>query len=447
MNTRKYFIKFKSLLIALIASLIFLSCGSFSGASYFSNDGIYTSEIPKRSERNSESISNNNNYYTNYFKDLIQDDVSENEIYFTDTENYASQDIYLDENNYVESSQIPWGEKTTQTEIVVLNTGPNYMWGLSGFAFRGSPFWNSYYFNNPYRFGYGFYGSPFMDPFMGPFMEPFMNPYNGGYNGMWRFDPFYSPFGFHGGYGFGYGLNRWNRWNRWHPFGAGYYDYNNKRINGYGKDYNSTVARIKSGRGEKNYDGTKRSDRIEKQNSINRQNGEAVGSINSLNTGRGLNSLRTTYLLTNRGKNILGEKATRNSLTARPIFGSTSGAVGRSPGNSNTNPSKSIKGNSKGGFTRQPYRNLGNRQNPKTTSPRSVNQTSDSKRSITKQVRDKMNSSREYNSRNSNNYRKSTNRNYNSNNNFYSKPSYRNSSPTPSFNSGGGRTSSGRRRN
>jgi hypothetical protein len=125
------------------------------------------------------------------------------------------------------------------------------MWGLSGFAFRGSPFWNSYYFNNPYRFGYGFYGSPFMDPFMGPFMEPFMNPYNGGYNGMWRFDPFYSPFGFHGGYGFGYGLNRWNRWNRWHPFGVSYYDYNNKRINGYGKDYNSTVARIKSGRGEK----------------------------------------------------------------------------------------------------------------------------------------------------------------------------------------------------
>ena len=101
MNTRKYFIKFKSLLIALIASLTFLSCGSFSGASYFSNDGIYTSEIPKRSERNSESISNNNNYYTNYFKDLIQDDVSENEIYFTNTENYASEDVYLDENNYV----------------------------------------------------------------------------------------------------------------------------------------------------------------------------------------------------------------------------------------------------------------------------------------------------------------------------------------------------------
>jgi hypothetical protein len=446
MNTRKHNRKFRSFFIALVASLIFLSCGSFNGASYLSNDGIYTSEISKKSERKSRSISNNSNYYSNYFKDLVQDDVSENEIYFTDTENYSSEEVYLDENNYVESPQIPWGEKTTQTEIIIVNTRPNYMWGLSGFGFRGSPFWNNYYFNDPYRFGYGINRSPFMDPFI--------NPYYGGHAGFWGYDPFYSPFGFYGGYGFSrYGYNRWNSWNRLYPYGTGYYGYNNKSLKGYGKDYNSTVARVKSGRGEKNYEGTKRSDKIENLNTNNRKNVEIVESTNRINPGRGLNSLRTTYLLTNQGKNILGEKATGNSLTARPIIESKSGARGNSL--STTNPSKGIKGNSQGRFTLQPYRYLGDRKSTKTTSPRSVNQISPSKRSIPKLVRQNKNSSRKYNSRRSDTKSKPVNRNYSSNQN-YSKPSYRNSSPTRSFNSSGssrsfnsagGRPSSGGRRN
>ncbi len=437
MNTRKYFRKFRILSIALVASSVFLSCGSFSGASYFSNDGIYISEISKRSDLNSESIVNNSNYYSNYFKDLVQDDFPENKIYFTDTDNYTSEEFYLDENKDIKSSQIPWGEKSTQTEINIFNTSPNYFWGLSGFAFRGSPFWNNYYFNDPYRFGYGFNGTPFMDPFMGPFM----NPYYGGYSGLWRFSPFYSSFGFYGGYGFGYGLNSWNIG---YPFGVGYYNYY-KRSNGYDKDYISTIARVRSGRGEKNYERTKRSDRIEKQNSKNWKSSETVELTNRVNSGRSLNSLRAEYLLANREKNILGKKETKSSPTARPIIGPTLGVTGSSLGN--TNPSKGMTGNSKRRFSEQPYRSFRDRQSPKTTSPRSTNQTSrPTRRSISQQQQAReINSSREYNSRSSDNFRKSINRSYNSNNNFYSKPSYRNSYPPPSYNSVG-RSSSGNRR-
>ena len=105
-----------------------------------------------------------------------------------------------------------------------------------------------------------------------------------------------------------------------------------------------------------------------------------------------------------------------------------------------------MTGNSKRRFSEQSYRSLRDRQSPKTTSTRSVNQTSrPSKRSISQQQVREMNSSREYNSRNNDNFRKSINRIYNSNNNFYSKPSYRNSYPPPSYNSVG-RSSSGHRR-
>ncbi|MDG2109012.1 MAG: hypothetical protein P8J71_03585, partial [Flavobacteriaceae bacterium] len=103
MNTRKNYPKFKSLFIVL-SSLCFLSCGSFKGASYFSNDGIYTYGLKKNYERSSSDATDNGNYYSNYFKDLLQDNIQENELYFTDTENYTSEDIDLEKDNYVENS-------------------------------------------------------------------------------------------------------------------------------------------------------------------------------------------------------------------------------------------------------------------------------------------------------------------------------------------------------
>ena len=158
---------------------------------------------------------------------------------------------------------------------------------------------------------------------------------------------------------------------------------------------------------------------------------EFVESTNRINTGRGLNSLGTTYFLNNRKNNILGKKITGNSLTARPTYGTSSGALGSSLSDSNTKLSKGNNGNSKGRSTQaRYYRNIVERQRPNTTSPRNENRTLETRRSTTKMTKDQMRTSRGYKSRSSDSYSNSRYRNYNRNNNF-STPSYRNSSPAP----------------
>ena len=47
-------------------------------------------------------------------------------------------------------------------EVILVNNFQNYSWGLAGFGFGYSPFWNNYY-ANPYRFGYGGFYSPFLN--------------------------------------------------------------------------------------------------------------------------------------------------------------------------------------------------------------------------------------------------------------------------------------------
>jgi hypothetical protein len=454
MNAQLYSLKITSLFISLTASLSLLSCGSFQGASYFSSDGIYTNNVQTSSERSAVATNNNGDYYSNYFKDAAQENLAENEMYFTDTENYTSKEPYTDENTYVESSQIPWGEKTSQTEIIIVDRSPNYLWGLSSFAFRASPFWNNFY-NDPFRFGYGVYSTPFINPSM--------NPYFGGYSGYWGYDPFLSPFSYFPAYGYGYRWNMWNRWNRWGQYGTDYYGYNGSK--GYGKNYNSTVARIKSGRGEKNYEGSRRSNISQERNAKNNIGSNTDKQNNRINSGRGLNSLRTTYLLTNRVNNTLDAKTIGKSITARPVFGSAPSASSlNSINRANINLSKGVKSVlSSGRFTQSRYRSLGERQTPKTTSPRkSVNKSTTPKGGST---------SADYgsqNSRRTNSNSKATSRNYEnhtSRSNNHSKPSYRSTAPSRSYNStrssrsfssggssrssnsGGGRSSGGGRRN
>ena len=418
MNARTNYLRFSSFFIALTAFLTLLGCGSFQGASYFSSDGIYTTEVQPRTEQPTETATDNSNYYSNYFKDAAQGTNTENEMYFTDAENYSSEGSYINETEYVEDSQIPWGQKTTQTEIIFIDRTPNFLWGLSGFAFRASPFWNNYYFNDPFRFGYGVYGTPFINPYINPY-------FGGGYAGYWGYDPFFTPFGYNPGYRFGYGY-RWNRWNRWNRFGSahnGYY-----QNNAYAKDYQSTVARIKSGRGEKSYEGSKRgTDNIQDRNAKNGTNGAGIVTSNRINAGRGMNSLGTTYLLTNRRDNILGEKTAGKSRTARPVFGSTSGASDLSSSNkANINLSKGVQGNSTGRFSQSRYRSLGARQTPKTTSPRANRSSSTSRGTTTRRV-------------NSSTYKKSPTRNYSTGTTRRSSnKSYRTSAPSRSYNSSGG---------
>lgn len=421
MNELTIFPKFTSLFLVLVASLNLLSCGSFQGVSYFSSDGIYNSKVQIRNERPVPITKNNSNYYLNYFKDAAQGTISENEIYFTDTDNYTSEENYLDDSNYVESSQIPWGEKSTQTEIIIIDRSPNFMWGLSNFAFRTSPFWNNYY-SAPFRFGYGLNGTSLMDPFI--------NTYYGGYSGNWGYDTFFSPFSYYSGYRFGYGFG-WNRWSRWNHYGIGNNNYNH--ISDYGKDHSSTIARVKSGRGEKNYEGSKRSEKIQAQNAKNKNSSNSIVSSSRVNFGRGFNSLRKTHLFTNQRDNTLSDKAFGNSKTARPSFGSTSGIIGLSDSSRyNRTLSKSLQGNSKVRLNQSLYPNLGARNNTKTSSPRrSINSIvpSSSKKSLGRTKISKRSSS----------YSKPASRSYNNNStqrNYNSSTNLRSSSPARSYRSG-----------
>ena len=153
MKKKPLYLKLKNL-FSCILLIIFVSCGSFQGSSYFASDGIYFSQSKTGSE-NSKAVSKNN-YYQQYFKDAATNgyvETNEENTYFTDTNSYNSNVEYID-NATLENgnSQIPWGGETSQTEIILANTFPTYSWGLASFGFGYSPFWNNHYFN-PYRFG------------------------------------------------------------------------------------------------------------------------------------------------------------------------------------------------------------------------------------------------------------------------------------------------------
>lgn len=311
MKTNKLKITSIKKIFIYIVTINLASCGSFQFSSYYSNDGIYLSEKRINSE-NQRNI--DNNYYTQYFKNIAQSGIvnSESEsLIFTDVDSYNSISPYQDEEINYNSSQNPWGDETSQTEIILFNNRPNFMWGLSGFAFNYSPFWNNFY-SNPYRFGYGRFYNPW-------FYDSFLNPY-GGFAGMWGgFDPFYSPFGYGGfynpfGYGFGfrnrfrwsYGINRWNRFND-------YYGDNYRRRNS--SDYRSTIARIKSGRGEKTYNNSSDNRRRERSNDKKISSQNIQNTLNRINVGRGASLVRRNSITGyDRNRLVLSQMRSPNSI-------------------------------------------------------------------------------------------------------------------------------------
>ena len=329
MKTTSLYIRIKTTVFGFLMASLVLSCGSFQGASYFDSDGIYATQTSVRYEN--PKASKKSDYYTQYFQSVAEDgyvEPSADEIYFTDTDSYnGTQQNVVVEESY---SQIPWGGQTSQTEIVLIDNRPNFSWGLSGFAFNFSPFWNNYY-GNPYRFGFGRFYSPF-------FNRPFWNPY-GGYADFWGgFDPFYSPFSYYGGfynpYGFGY-RNPWNyRNNRWNRFNDFYGNNHNWRNN---RDYRSTVARIKSGRGEKTYpNDNSRSRQNAKEARRKTQNIE--NTLNRINLGRDINSVgRRSIVGYDRNRAGITSGGNVNPSNVLPIGGvvSRSRNLGLSQGNIN----------------------------------------------------------------------------------------------------------------
>ena len=360
MNALNTFTSTKITLIGIVTAALTLSCGSFQGASYYDSDGIYTSRSVIR-QTETPTQASNSNYYSSYFKDAAEGytDVSNDQLYFTNTNGYYSENNTEYQSQNTLNNQIPWGGQTTRTEVILVDNRPNYLWGLSGFAFSHSPYWRSYYYN-PYRYGYGYVS--------------YYNPYYG-YGGYWGgYDPFYSPYyyaGYYNGY-YGFGWNygyrwhnphRWNRWSNYHDYRSNSWYRNNR--------YNTTVARSSSRRGEKTYDNRSRDKQNKNSQQSKNRSADIQQTISRINVGRGAYSYGSVGSPISDRENVLGSKAgSGRSQTARPVFESTTsqGAV-----RSNSNPSKTIQSNTgrniNNGFTQSRY--LGNRNRTQTTSPRS----------------------------------------------------------------------------
>ena len=359
MNATFSLSKIKKLFLGLFCATLLISCGSFQSASYFETDGIYVSK-KSNSQESSQEVTQDT-YYSQYFQDVADGYIPETtqETYFTDTDAYTSSG--QNQSNDIDSgtSQIPWGGQTSQTEIIVGNNGPNYFWGgLSGFAFRTSSFWNNYY-GDSFRFGYGNFFNPFFNPYQSnfgfwgnQFFNPFMNPYS-------AYSNFYSPYGY---------ANYWNvnqRWGR-NRFMNGY---NNQNLND--RDFASTVARVRSGRGEKNYgNSSDRNNRNDDSKESKSDDRDVQRTINRINVGRGVNSIGRGVSIGSIGTNQLRGNITSNSrVTNSRNIGSTSGITGFY--SSNRNLTKALQGSSSGRVSLS-RNSLGVRNNTKTSSPRTV---------------------------------------------------------------------------
>ncbi|WP_300434047.1 hypothetical protein [Christiangramia sp.] len=214
------------LLLAPLAALALVSCGSYQYSGYEA-DGIYGESRPgiweQPEQRTTEVKPNNeNNYYKNLFAQQSEmvGEVLESDV-FTDVDSYSSNDGY---ENYSEvggdvayvGGNAPWGEDPDTYTVNIYNNG---FGGLYGGLYR------------PWRFGYG-YGYPY-----GGFYDPFWDPF---WPGNWGgFGPFaYGRpgwnIGFGYGLGFGYGFGYGGFYNPYNPY---FYNHNY-----YNNHYNNRVA-------------------------------------------------------------------------------------------------------------------------------------------------------------------------------------------------------------
>ena len=261
-----------------------------------------------------------------------------------------------------------------------------------------------------------------------------MNPYS-------AYSNFYSPYGY---------ANYWNvnqRWGR-NRFMNGY---NNQNLND--RDFASTVARVRSGRGEKNYgNSSDRNNRNDDSKESKSDDRDVQRTINRINVGRGVNSIGRGVSIGSIGTNQLRGNITSNSrLTNSRNIGSTSGITGFY--SSNRNLTKALQGSGSGRVSLS-RNSLGARNNTMTSSPRTVRPIKTKKpvvRRVTPQQINRSNSSynrpkknnsapaRSYNSTPARSYNSTPARSYNSGNSR--------GSSSGASSGGSGRSSSGGRRN
>src|SRR5680860_998854 len=222
--------------LAALTGIVLASCGSYQSASYYDNDGIYssdnqvTTERPQRKEAKKQETGNE--AYTNYFGQQAKqyEEALDGEI-FTDIDSYSSNsemendslpqgqltDYYDNGNDY--AGYAAWGDNTTSVNINVYDNS----WGFGGWGFGGFGYGSPWLYNS---YGWGGYGFG----------------WGGGYYNPWRYR--YSPWGWGGGYGGyagyygGYGYGGYGSWCP--PYGY-YNGYNNRY---YGNNYNLSLIHI-----------------------------------------------------------------------------------------------------------------------------------------------------------------------------------------------------------
>ena len=343
MKTQTLTSSFRSLGLLITASLFLTSCGSFTQASFYAQDGIYSNSNGAvrnvaTTEKAVQVVNDNPNEFGSYFSDrantyasLLEEDN------FTSADQYSSSDQYYDDqysdqngqtyraqNNQVSSgqnnAQAGWGSSPSVVTIQVHNNpwfdqfygrGPFFgnmaigPMAMNGFGFRP---WRNWRFN---RWGWG-------NNAWG------MNP--------WGFDQWGWGFNHWGGDPWGWGFNNWNNmgWNSWNRWGwnnwgfqnpvAFYGPYNYARVNRFGRynrfnrsRYRTNVAVNATRRGKSNQTQRRNSSYALRKNTLSvsglrnylrtsdntrvvdayRNNNRSVdGIITSNNTQRSNNGLR-----------------------------------------------------------------------------------------------------------------------------------------------------------
>lgn len=207
-----------------VGAITVTACGSYQNSSYYDNDGVYGPDKTVTYERQVQDenivVIEDNNKYTQQFKDM-EGDFPPTEV-LTDVDNYNSNPdtVYVQESN---SRYAGWGEN--QTSNVTINVYDNWGWNQPYFGgFYGNNWgWNNWGWNGWYGNSWGWngwYGNSWG-------WNSGWGWNNGWYGNNWGWN--------NGWYGNGWYGNGWG-WNGW--YGNGYYGgrnvaYHNSPRGGY----------------------------------------------------------------------------------------------------------------------------------------------------------------------------------------------------------------------
>jgi hypothetical protein len=364
MKTTATLSKMKSFGLLGMISLALSSCGSYTGVSYYANDGVYASprktvyEIPVQSNPTqnnnvSPAQTDNPNEFGSYFNERANTytDLLSGEGLITSADQYVGSSngasaVSQDYNN--NTSQATWGGNPSKITVEVYNNpwfdyfypgNPAAMWGYQGLyfnslsraSFRGRWGWSA---------GWG------MDPW--------------GFQGFgWAADPW--GFGFNS-MGFGWNNWGWNNWgwggNPWNNWGWGGWAFNNPSIYYGPYNYNRVQRYARNNRlnprSRYRTSYAVNATRRGKSNQTRRQSSTYALRKNSLSVS-GLRS----YLRSTDNARVVdayrNNTATRNSLTSVQNSRNTTGGNGRVSGsgtamsslrNSSSYTSNSVRNNS-----------------------------------------------------------------------------------------------------